>query len=200
MEVSKQLFQKPVEYASFNRRLYSMTIDVLFFILLTTPIMNLIGYFLIGENDIVSITKGFQPQEIEQEIQFDLFLAKLAEYKLLQKYLFMMFIMFVLLFIYEFFFWIKFDTTPGKWLLSTKMVDADTLQSPKPKQYVKRFLYYFVSTIPLYLGFFAINWSPKKQAWHDRFTNIVVIVNNGNFKILERFRDWIKELVSGKKS
>lgn len=200
MEVSKQLFQKPVEYASFNRRLYSMTIDILFFILLTTPIMNLIGYFVIGENDIASITKGFQPQEIEQEIQLDQFLAALMEHKILQKYLFMMFMMLVLLFIYEFFFWVKFDTTPGKWLFATKMVDADTLKSPKPKQYVKRFLYYFVSTIPVYLGFFAISWSPRKQAWHDRLSNIVVIVNNGNFQFLERLRKRVKHFFSGQRA
>ena len=200
MEVSKQLFQKPVEYASFNRRLYSMTFDILFFIILTTPIMNLIGYFVIGENDIINITKGFQPQEIEQEIQLDQFLAALIEHNIFQKYLFMMFLMFVLLFIYEFFFWVKFDATPGKWLFSTKIVDADTLKSPKPIQYVKRYLYYFVSTIPFYIGFFAISWSPKKQAWHDRFSNVVVIVNNGNFQFLERLRERVKNSFSGKKA
>jgi uncharacterized RDD family membrane protein YckC len=200
MEAGKQLFQRPVEYASFNRRLYSMSIDILIFILISTPIMNLIGYLLIGENDIVKITQELQPQQFSNEIPFDVFWAKLMEYNIIYKYLFMMFMMFVLLFLYEIFFWVKYDCTPGKWFMSTKLADADTLQSPSVKQYVKRFLFYPISTLPIYLGFFAICWSPRRQSWHDRLSNVVVIVNHGNFKFFESIRDRIKTFFSGKKA
>lgn len=32
-----------------------------------------------------------------------------------------------------------------------------------------------LSALPLYLGYFAMLWSPKRQTWHDRLTGSVVV-------------------------
>ncbi|MFC3854060.1 RDD family protein [Salinispirillum marinum] len=39
------------------------------------------------------------------------------------------------------------------------------------RQYVR----YFVSTIPLLLGFFWMLWDAKNQTWHDKLAGTVVV-------------------------
>ena len=49
--------------------------------------------------------------------------------------------------------WSKLQATPGKMVMSAKIVDADTGAEPTLKQLLIRYLGYFVSAIPLCLGF-----------------------------------------------
>ena len=53
------------------------------------------------------------------------------------------------------FMWIKFLGTPGKLLLSCHVVDANTKQQIGVGQALVRYFGYFVSLIPLGLGFFG---------------------------------------------
>ncbi len=74
-----------------------------------------------------------------------------------------------------FVFWKYRSATPGKMLLSLKIVDARTGKAPSTAQLVGRFFAYLVSTLPLGLGFLWIGFDRRKQGWHDKLAGTVVI-------------------------
>ena len=72
-------------------------------------------------------------------------------------------------------FWIYRSATPGKIAISSKIVDAKTGGQPSTGQFVGRYFSYFISTIPLGLGFFWVAFDKKKQGWHDKLAGTVVV-------------------------
>ena len=78
-------------------------------------------------------------------------------------------------------FWIYKSATPGKMALKAKVVDANTGNIPTVKQSVIRYIGYYISLLPVGLGFFWVGWDKKKQSWHDKLAGTVVIrpVNKG---------------------
>jgi uncharacterized RDD family membrane protein YckC len=77
--------------------------------------------------------------------------------------------------------WLASGTTPGKILVSLSIdhaatiVDASTLAPPSPAQWIRRCVGYYLSAIPLFLGFVWIAFDARKQGWHDKIANTVVI-------------------------
>ena len=71
--------------------------------------------------------------------------------------------------------WVKFVGTPGKLLMGCQVVDADTLGPISTKQAIYRYLGYYVSIVSLMLGFLWIAWDKKKQGFHDKIANTVVV-------------------------
>lgn len=71
--------------------------------------------------------------------------------------------------------WLKFLGTPGKLLLNCQIVDAQTFKPLSAKQAFLRYLSYFVSLLPLGLGFLWIAWDKRKQGFHDKIANTVVL-------------------------
>jgi uncharacterized RDD family membrane protein YckC len=76
-------------------------------------------------------------------------------------------------------FWIYMQATPGKRLLSMRIVDAQTLQPASPGKLVIRYLGYYVSMIPFMLGLIWVGLDAKKQGWHDKLAGTVVIMSKG---------------------
>ena len=72
-------------------------------------------------------------------------------------------------------FWRYCGATPGKLAMDIKIVDAKTGARPSTARLVVRFLCYFLSAAPLYLGFFWIAIDRRKQGWHDKIARTVVI-------------------------
>ena len=72
-------------------------------------------------------------------------------------------------------FWFYKAATPGKMLLGIKIVDADSMEIPSKGQLIKRYLGYIISTLPLCLGFITVAFNKKKQGWHDKLANTLVI-------------------------
>jgi len=72
-------------------------------------------------------------------------------------------------------FWVKLQATPGKMALSLKVVDARTGNALSVGQAIGRYFAYFLSAIPLGLGFIWIAFDSKKQGWHDKLAGTVVI-------------------------
>ena len=72
-------------------------------------------------------------------------------------------------------FWMRRSATPGKQLIGARIVDATTLGPPTPRQLVIRYLGYLPATLPLCLGFAWVGFDPRKQGWHDKLANTVVI-------------------------
>jgi uncharacterized RDD family membrane protein YckC len=72
-------------------------------------------------------------------------------------------------------FWVYKSATPGKMAIKAKVVDAKTGNIPTVKQSVIRYIGYYISLLPVGLGFFWVGWDKKKQAWHDKLAGTVVI-------------------------
>jgi uncharacterized RDD family membrane protein YckC len=53
--------------------------------------------------------------------------------------------------------------------------DAKTLGKPSTGQLIGRYLAYYVSTLPLCLGFLWVAFDKRKQGWHDRIAGTLVI-------------------------
>ena len=71
-------------------------------------------------------------------------------------------------------FWRYRGATPGKMLISAKIVDAKTLGAPSTGKLVGRYFAYIVSSIFM-LGFIWIAFDKRKQGWHDKLAGTVVI-------------------------
>jgi uncharacterized RDD family membrane protein YckC len=71
--------------------------------------------------------------------------------------------------------WIRYGATPGKMLISARVVDAKTFGPISARQAVIRYLGYYVSLIPFGLGFIWVGIDRRKQGWHDKMAGTVVI-------------------------
>jgi uncharacterized RDD family membrane protein YckC len=72
-------------------------------------------------------------------------------------------------------FWRYCGATPGKIALGVRIVDAQTGQPPALGRLALRFIGYFVSAFPLYLGFLWAAVDRRKQGWHDKIARTIVI-------------------------
>ena len=72
-------------------------------------------------------------------------------------------------------FWILRGATPGKMAVSARVVDATTGGKPSIQRLIIRYLCYYVSLIPLGLGFFWVAFDPRKQGLHDKLAGTVVV-------------------------
>ncbi len=72
-------------------------------------------------------------------------------------------------------FWMYRQATPGKMAVSAKIVDAATGQAPTTRQWIIRYLGYYVSTLPLFLGLIWVAFDARKQGWHDKMAGTLVI-------------------------
>ncbi|MCK4843245.1 MAG: RDD family protein [Methylococcales bacterium] len=75
-------------------------------------------------------------------------------------------------------FWVYKSATPGKMATKLTIVDAKTGGKPSTGQYIGRYLGYYVSMIPLFLGIIWVGIDKRKQGWHDKLAGTVVIKSN----------------------
>ena len=75
-------------------------------------------------------------------------------------------------------FWVKKSATPGKMATKLTIVDAKTGEKPSTGQFIGRYLGYYVSMIPLFLGIIWVGIDKRKQGWHDKLAGTVVIRDN----------------------
>jgi uncharacterized RDD family membrane protein YckC len=72
-------------------------------------------------------------------------------------------------------FWLTKQATPGKMVVSAKVVDAKTGGTLSVGQSIGRYLGYFVSALPLGLGILWVAFDPRKQGWHDKLAGTLVV-------------------------
>lgn len=72
-------------------------------------------------------------------------------------------------------FWVARQATPGKMAISARIVDAETGGKPSVGQLIGRYLGYFVSMFPLFLGIIWVAFDRRKQGWHDKLAGTVVV-------------------------
>jgi uncharacterized RDD family membrane protein YckC len=75
-------------------------------------------------------------------------------------------------------FWRYKSATPGKMVVSARIVDARTGGQPSFGQCIVRYFAYIVSMLPVGLGFLWIAFDRRKQAWHDKLAGTIVIRGN----------------------
>lgn len=141
------------EYAGFLRRLAASLIDLLILIILLTPL----AYFFSGGSYYPGLDPAAGPLD-EQEFDWG--------YLLVNDILPMLLVVF---------FWVRYRATPGKQLMDCEVVDASTHDNLRPGQALIRYLGYFVSLLPLGLGFLWIIWDKKRRGFHDLLAHTVVL-------------------------
>ena len=72
-------------------------------------------------------------------------------------------------------FWQSESATLGKIATHLKIVDAATGRKPSRTQFLVRYLGYYLSALPCFLGFFWVFIDPKHQAWHDKLSRTMVV-------------------------
>ncbi len=72
-------------------------------------------------------------------------------------------------------FWVWKSATPGKMVISAKIVDAKTLGEPSTGQLIVRYIGYFISAFVFGLGFLWVAFDKRKQGWHDKIAGTLVV-------------------------
>ncbi|MBH1969989.1 MAG: RDD family protein [Moraxellaceae bacterium] len=134
-------------YLGFGQRVLASVIDTVIQMLILTPIVILFFPHLL------SVNLPYDPK-LMAELQW-LFLAILTPFLLV--------------------FWQSSQSTLGKMVFHSKIVDAATGGKPTIKQFLLRFLGYMVVSFTLGIGFIWIIFDARKQGWHDKMANTVVI-------------------------
>ena len=75
-------------------------------------------------------------------------------------------------------FWVYKSATPGKMATKLMIVDAKTGGKPSTGQFIGRYLGYYASMIPLFLGIIWVGIDKRKQGWHDKLAGTIVIRKN----------------------
>jgi len=69
----------------------------------------------------------------------------------------------------------KSGQTLGKKMVGIKVLSLSTMQPPSYMQAIGRYFGYYLSVIPIMIGFLAPLWTEKKQAFHDSVANTIVV-------------------------
>ena len=76
-------------------------------------------------------------------------------------------------------FWMTKQATPGKMIVSARVVDARTGDTVSLGQSVTRYLGYFIAVLPLGVGLIWIAFDSRKQGWHDKLAGTIVVRAKG---------------------
>ncbi|MGB4191827.1 MAG: RDD family protein [Rickettsiales bacterium] len=191
----KDSFFEPSVYPGFQKRMIATLIDCTIVSILFLPLFSIIGYLIYGNvfpqeliNQAIQDVSAIK-QETGKNIDF---LTYVRENKELNDYFYInhgfikMFLeqllQIITLGILLVVFWIKKQATPGSMMLSMKIVDATSLGNPSTKQCIIRLFSIILSVAPLFLGVFWIVFDKKKQSWHDKISNTLVISVEKNKK------------------
>lgn len=93
------------------------------------------------------------------------------------------------------FLWVRYLGTPGKLLLGCQVVDVNTGERITVKQAMIRYLGYFVSILTLGIGFLWVAWDKRKQGFHDKMANTVVVYN-GTVDVFDESQKSLSQLIS----
>jgi uncharacterized RDD family membrane protein YckC len=78
---------------------------------------------------------------------------------------------------YSVYFWTTSGATIGKMALRLKVVYAESGELIDGATAVRRYAGYWLSALPLFLGFLWVLWDPRHEAWHDKIAHTRVVFN-----------------------
>ena len=148
------MLNSDVQYAGFWVRTGASLIDIIILMIATYP---LLWFFYSGDwHRIFATGLSEQPQVLWFDITVN----------------------YILPFAYTVAVWMLWSASPGKILLGLKIVDADTGENIDLKQSIIRYVGYFPAMMVLFIGIFWVAFDKRKQGWHDKMANTVVIRTN----------------------
>lgn len=177
----------PTHYATFTSRMMASVIDIVLTAIFLVPLFSIIqnamdlGFFHTVIENTVKTNGALTVDGLMRELQFwpqeqiRLEILKVLKFNTIELAVTTPIILL---------FWVYRSATPGKMILRMKIVDAKTGGAPSKAQLIGRYFGYFLSTLPLGLGFLWIYYDKKKQGWHDKLAGTVVIVEPRNDNIL----------------
>jgi uncharacterized RDD family membrane protein YckC len=89
------------------------------------------------------------------------------------------------------------SATPGKMAIRAIIVDSKTGAKPTMMQWIIRYIGYYVSILPLGLGYLWVAWDPRKQGWHDKMAGTIVIRHAHTGPIPVEFENGREQSVAG---
>ncbi|MCT4635788.1 MAG: RDD family protein [Rickettsiales bacterium] len=184
----RESFSGSSKYPGFQARMMASLIDLTLIALLFSPLFMLLGNLVYGDSapsemirhavfDMIEVNKdtGMKPDFIAfistNPEYSDYFFKQYGLIKMVLLQLSQLIAIMVVVMV----FWFKKQATPGKMLLSMKIVDAKTLGKPSSRQLIIRLVGYIISVVPVFLGVIWIVFDSRKQAWHDKIANTLVI-------------------------
>tara|TARA_B100001079_G_C15980755_1_gene327431 strand:+ start:60 stop:524 length:465 start_codon:yes stop_codon:yes gene_type:complete len=141
------MMDNDLKYVGFWKRFLAFLLDVFLILLITLPFL-----FLEYGSDFVQTSA-----EDTSNSSFDI----------LMNYILPAFVTILL--------WKYFQATPGKMVFKATIVDKMTGGKPSLGQLIIRYLGYFVSLGPVGFGYIWIAFDKKKQGFHDKLANTVVV-------------------------
>ncbi len=151
----------PVRGAGFVSRLAAFVLDV--------GIVSLSSFVFAALVSLMLNFFGFSVRDFSLEIPARDMLA------LLQLIIIALAGLAVLLFIPAYFviFWVLVGATPGKWILGMKVMRSGG-QRLSWLRAIVRFIGYWISALPLFLGFLWVLVDARRQGWHDKLAGTIV--------------------------
>jgi uncharacterized RDD family membrane protein YckC len=146
-------------YIGFGQRALAFVADLLWL----TPLVLILSYVICGQFECVEL-------ELPQNLKIHPLLDQIQWQAIL--------IEDILPALVVLWFWMAYAATPGKLLIDSRIVDAETGKPITFKQGILRYLGYFVSAFGLGLGFLWVIWDERKQGWHDKIAKTVVILHD----------------------
>ncbi|MBW2940144.1 RDD family protein [Zhongshania aquimaris] len=161
MENTPQASEQQLEYAGFWVRVLASVIDTFLFGLLILPIIALsfgdAQWSSVEGEGMHMSTMSFETLQVPGNVN--------------------VVVNYILPAIVVLVFWIYKSATPGKMILKLAIVDAKTGGKPTLKQWLVRYVCYYLSAMVLMLGFIWVGLDRRKQGWHDKIARTVVISN-----------------------
>ncbi|MBF8246870.1 MAG: RDD family protein [Rickettsia sp.] len=172
-------YQKQILPVSIYTRIASTTIDFFLFSVLYNLLLNKFFIFLLENLLSQSAPDNSILNQLESKLTstetLHSSLEKLSHMKNFAAFIILSnLINIFFLGLYFCFFWTKFGSTPGKMLLSIKIIDQNNInKNPSISQSIKRFLGYFVSMLEILVK--ILFRSPNSPMFHDKISKTRVI-------------------------
>ena len=156
------------KYASLNRRMMAATVDSLL-LMFTTPLVD--EWLPVHGVEMQALPDPNNQEAARRWLVDTLFNSGLAVSWLDNAFAQMLIFCF-----FSAICWHFWAATPGKMLLRIKIVDANTEKPISDQQILLRIFGYMISTVIFMLGIVWISFDKRRQGWHDKIADTVVIV------------------------
>lgn len=167
--------KKQLIYPNTLARIVSLMLDFVVLALLLTPINQLVTplvyeYYLYDQLVAAGIDIS-NTQQVVAALQDEEVLNYIAASDIIKATVLTSIYQILLMAVFFILLWHRYGTTPGKYIMHMRVVDAATLQPLSYKQCIIRFVGYITALI----GIACIVFSKRKQALHDMWAGSVVI-------------------------
>ncbi len=180
-----------VEYASLSRRLMGAAIDLFILFVIT----NIIAFPLAA-----IVYAGYTPEMLMNELQaiatpentisLSALLDLMSAHGMFLKFFIVQGTIFSMMAVYVIFFWTRYGSTPGKWVVGCKVVNYN-YDKISIAQSIVRIFGYILSCFTFFLGFIMAEFTKNKQGLHDKVARTYVICFKHD---LRRFSSFMKKV------